>query len=227
MVRAPAQLSGRQAEDRRPISRLQTANDSFNDKLAGNIGQDILNRFIVTVDCKHAVMYLEKTPLWNKPASFNRSGMLVDYNHDSDEIKTVFPDSPAEAAGLRQGDRILTIKWHQAIRRSERPTLQTARRHGPSPSGAARRDLRDIRRHAARCPLVVLKLHSVVFLSGANDLLHRTFHAACYRDLSVSAPSSRALESVSYTVAYLRPGLVGAWLSIRALKSMARDRELL
>ena len=92
-----------------PISRLQTANDSFNDKLAGNIGQDILNRFIVTVDCKHAVMYLEKTPLWNKPASFNRSGMLVDYNHDSDEIKTVFPGSPAEAAGLRQGDRILTI----------------------------------------------------------------------------------------------------------------------
>ncbi|MBB5060938.1 hypothetical protein HDF16_005674 [Granulicella aggregans] len=39
-----------------PISRLQTANDSFNDKLTGNIGQDILNRFIVTVDCKHAVM---------------------------------------------------------------------------------------------------------------------------------------------------------------------------
>lgn len=92
-----------------PISRLQTANDSFNDKLAGNIGQDVLNRFIVTVDCKHAVMYLEKTPLWNKPASFNRTGMLVDYNHDSDEIKTVFPGGPADAAGLRQGDRILTI----------------------------------------------------------------------------------------------------------------------
>jgi hypothetical protein len=92
-----------------PISRLQTANDSFDDKLAGNIGQDILNRFIVTVDCRHAVMYLEKTPLWNKRASFNRTGMLVDYNHDSDEIKTVFPNSPAEAAGLREGDRILTI----------------------------------------------------------------------------------------------------------------------
>ncbi len=97
------------------ILRLQTANDSFNDKLAGNIGQDILNRFIVTVDCKHAVMYFDKTPLWNKPASFNRTGMLVDYNHDSDEIKTVFPGGPADAAGLRQGDRILTINGTKPV----------------------------------------------------------------------------------------------------------------
>ena len=92
-----------------PVSRLQTANESLNGTLAGNIGQDILNRFTVTVDCRHAVMYLEKTPSWNKPASFNRTGMLVDYNHDSDEIKTVFAGSPADAMGLRQGDRILTI----------------------------------------------------------------------------------------------------------------------
>ena len=92
-----------------PISRLQTASDSFDGKLAGNIGQDILNRFVVTVDCKHAVLYLEKTPLWNKPATFNRTGMIVDFNHDSDEVKTVLPGGPADAAGLRQGDRILTI----------------------------------------------------------------------------------------------------------------------
>ena len=92
-----------------PVMRLQTADDSFNNKLAGNIGQDILQRFIVTVDCRRAVMYLDKTPGWNTATTFNRVGLLVDFNHDSDEVKTVLPDSPAAVAGFLQGDRILTI----------------------------------------------------------------------------------------------------------------------
>lgn len=92
-----------------PVSRLQTANDSFNETLAGNIGQDILARFTVIIDCQHATMYLEKNPNWNELGVFNRTGMLVDFNKGSDEIKTVFPGSPAEAVGLKQGDRIVTI----------------------------------------------------------------------------------------------------------------------
>lgn len=94
---------------RGPVLRLQTADDSFNNKLAGNIGQDMLQRFVVTVDCKRRVMYLDKASGWSKPATFNRVGVLVDFNHDSNEVKTVFPGSPAEDAGLMQGDRILTI----------------------------------------------------------------------------------------------------------------------
>lgn len=92
-----------------PIARLQTANDSFDDQLAGNIGQDILSRFIVTVDCVHGEMYLEKTAAWKKPGVFNRTGMIVDYNEGSDEVKTIFPGSPAEIAGLKPGDRIVAI----------------------------------------------------------------------------------------------------------------------
>ena len=42
------------------VTRLQAVEDSLNNKLAGNIGQDILQRFTVTVDCRRAVMYLEK-----------------------------------------------------------------------------------------------------------------------------------------------------------------------
>ena len=83
--------------------------ENYNSKLAGNIGQDILERFVITVDCKRSVMYLEKAPGWNKPAPFNRLGVLVDFNHGADEIKTVLPKSPAEIAGLMPGDRILSI----------------------------------------------------------------------------------------------------------------------
>jgi len=54
-------------------------------------------------------MFLEKAVGWNKPASFNRVGVLADFNHGSDEVKTVLPGSPAEVAGLMPGDRILTI----------------------------------------------------------------------------------------------------------------------
>ena len=92
-----------------PVVRLQTAEDSFNNQVAGNIGQDVLGRFVITVDCKRSVMYLEKAPGWNKPVAFNRVGVLVDFNHDSDEVKTALPGSPAAVAGLMQGDRILTI----------------------------------------------------------------------------------------------------------------------
>jgi hypothetical protein len=55
------------------IARLQTADDSFNDKPAGKIGADVLQYFDITIDCLHAVRYLEKTQMWNKPAAFNRT----------------------------------------------------------------------------------------------------------------------------------------------------------
>ena len=111
---------------RGPVMRLQTADDSFNDKLAGNIGQDILQRFVVTIDCRRAVMYLEKTPGWNKAATFNRTGLLVDFNHDSDEVKTVLPNSPAAIAGLLQGDRILTINGAKPSDDPDEPLFRKA-----------------------------------------------------------------------------------------------------
>ncbi len=92
-----------------PVVRLQTAEEHYNQKLAGNIGQSILKRFTVTVDCRHRFMYLEKLPNWDQREIFNRAGLLYDGQDAGDEIKTVFPGGPAEAAGLKRGDLITAI----------------------------------------------------------------------------------------------------------------------
>ena len=94
---------------RDPVVRLLTAKDNYLQKLAGNIGQSTLKHFTVTVDCRHRVMYLEKLPNWDARELFNRAGLIDDGQDSGDEVQTVFPGSPAEAAGLRRGDLITAI----------------------------------------------------------------------------------------------------------------------
>lgn len=94
---------------RNPVVRLLTAKDNYLQTLAGNVGQSILRRFTVTIDCRHRVMYLEKVPDWDRREPFNRTGLLYDSQEDGDIVKTVFAGSAAEAAGLKPGDLITTI----------------------------------------------------------------------------------------------------------------------
>ncbi|WP_213807365.1 PDZ domain-containing protein [Granulicella sp. dw_53] len=94
---------------RNPVVRLLTAKDNYVQKLAGNIGQSTLKHFAVTVDCRHRVMYLEKLPGWDTRELFNRAGLIYDDLPGGDEVKTVFPGSPAESSGLKRGDLITAI----------------------------------------------------------------------------------------------------------------------
>jgi predicted aspartyl protease len=79
---------------------------------AGNIGGDVLRRFTVTLDYPHRMLYLE--PRTDRAvaasADFDRSGLDVERVADgSAAIDNVMPDSGAEQAGLRVGERILAI----------------------------------------------------------------------------------------------------------------------
>jgi predicted aspartyl protease len=94
---------------RDPVVRLLTAKDSNLQELAGNIGQSTLKHFTVTVDCRRRVMYLQKLSNWDAHELFNRAGLIYDGQDGGDEVKTVFPGGPAEAAGLRRGDLITAI----------------------------------------------------------------------------------------------------------------------
>ncbi|MBW4040264.1 MAG: PDZ domain-containing protein [Acidobacteria bacterium] len=96
------------SEIRNPLIRLQTKQDGdYTD--AGNIGQDILSRFTLTVDCMRGVMYLEKNTGWDKPEIFNRAGLILDPIDGVDNVMTVLPGSPAEVSGIKPGDSITEI----------------------------------------------------------------------------------------------------------------------
>jgi len=94
-----------------PVVRLQTKQDGFGND-AGNVGQSVLKRFTLIVDCMRGRMYLEKTAGWNQREVFNRAGLLLDPVDGVDTVKTVLPGSPGEVAGLKSGDRIVRIDGH-------------------------------------------------------------------------------------------------------------------
>jgi len=91
-----------------PVVRLQTQPDGPSAN-AGNIGQSILRRFTLTVDCMRGVMYLEKNVNWAKPEVFNRAGLILDPVDGVDNVMTVLAGSPGEASGLKPGDSITAI----------------------------------------------------------------------------------------------------------------------
>jgi C-terminal processing protease CtpA/Prc len=90
------------------VVRLQTQPDGPNAN-AGNIGQSILNRFTLAVDCMRGVMYLEKNYRWTTAEVFNRAGLILDPADGVDNVMTVLPGSPSEVSGLKRSDMITAI----------------------------------------------------------------------------------------------------------------------
>jgi hypothetical protein len=77
---------------------------------SGNIGSEVLQRFTLTLDVPNAKLYLVPNSKFGKPFTFNRSGIFSDRAADNaEDIVLVVSASPAAKAGIRVGDRILSI----------------------------------------------------------------------------------------------------------------------
>ena len=76
---------------------------------AGNIGNEILERFKCTFDYEHRSLYLEPGKRYAKADRFSRAGVQLARFGDSIKAMQVLPGSAAEAAGIQEGDEVVTL----------------------------------------------------------------------------------------------------------------------
>jgi len=76
---------------------------------AGNIGNEIFERFRCTFDYEHRRLYLEPGKRYLKVDRFSRAGVQLARFGDAVKAMQVLSGSAAEAAGLKEGDEVVTL----------------------------------------------------------------------------------------------------------------------
>lgn len=74
-----------------------------------NVGGTIWRRFTVTFDYAHQQLLLAKNAQFDAPFSYDRSGLFLIDDNGAHTVLSVFPGTPAAAAGLRKGDVVLAV----------------------------------------------------------------------------------------------------------------------
>jgi PDZ domain/Aspartyl protease len=114
-----------------PVTRisLQTAGFDANRNVSANIGLGVLRQFNLTFDYPRQRLILEKNHFYGQPDIFNRTGLRLKRDGAGWTISIVLPDTPADAAGLKPGDRIESIDGLRADQLDE--DALAARLKGP------------------------------------------------------------------------------------------------
>jgi hypothetical protein len=76
---------------------------------AGNIGNQVLDRFKCTLDYEHRTIYLEPGKQFTKPDRFTRAGVQLARFGDTIRAMQVLAGSAAAAAGIQEGDEVVTL----------------------------------------------------------------------------------------------------------------------
>jgi PDZ domain/Aspartyl protease len=101
-----------------PVADIDSAKGgAFSDSnMDGNVGGGVLQRFVVTLDYAHQILWLK--PLARPPAdagTFDRAGMWINAGPDGFVVVDVTPGGPAAQAGIAIGDVIATLGGHPAL----------------------------------------------------------------------------------------------------------------
>jgi len=82
--------------------------------VAGNIGGDLLRRFVVALDYSRKTVHLAPNSASDEPFYYDRSGMWINRQGHNFVIKAVLPNGPAVDGDLRIDDVITTIDGRSA-----------------------------------------------------------------------------------------------------------------
>ena len=82
--------------------------------VAGNIGGEILRRFVVTFDHSRRVVHLVENAASGSPFEVDRSGLWINRHADGAIVCAVMAGSPAATAGLEEGDAIVSVDGEAA-----------------------------------------------------------------------------------------------------------------
>jgi PDZ domain-containing protein len=111
-----------------------------------NIGADVLRRFTVFLDYRRREMILEPNADVAEPFETDMSGLDVSYDAAAKVfiVESVAAGTPADAAGIRTGDRIPSTDGHPAAATTLDAFRRSLRRDGATVTVRVRHDGRDV-----------------------------------------------------------------------------------
>jgi PDZ domain len=86
---------------------------------AGNIGNEVFERFICTFDYEHRMLYMEPGKRYGKTDRFSRAGVQLARYGDAVKAMQVLPGSAAADAGIKEGDEVVTLDGKPILSRSQ------------------------------------------------------------------------------------------------------------
>ncbi len=97
---------------------------------AGNIGNRVLERFRVTLDYDGRRVWLEPGRRYGDRDAFTRTGLMLGWTPGRMDALSVLPGSPAERAGIREGDEVVAVAG-RAMNDWPAAALESALEDGP------------------------------------------------------------------------------------------------
>lgn len=94
-----------------PLTTLSSSEKGAfaSEKIDGNIGGGILKRFTVIFDYPNKQMILEPNANFSYEDDFDMAGLWLTKDNDTTKVDFVVKDSPADKAGIKEGDVVVKI----------------------------------------------------------------------------------------------------------------------